>query len=68
MSKTPAILAVLVLGLTACSAQQLHSTGQAWQRSLCDKRSGDDRTRCLDDANQSYSNYQRGIATTQTEK
>ena len=45
---------------SGCSSQQFYASGQAWQRSECNKIVDvQDRQRCLSKANTSYDNYQR---------
>lgn len=56
---TAAGIPLLVLCLTACSPQQLYSSGQGWRRSGCDKVMEHDRQRCLEEANAPFSQYQR---------
>ncbi|MEC5216731.1 hypothetical protein RCH09_001684 [Actimicrobium sp. GrIS 1.19] len=53
-------LGCIVVGLTACSSQQLYAIGQTAQRDDCYKiNDNDERGRCLGKANASYDAYQR---------
>ncbi|EON14875.1 hypothetical protein PCO31110_02722 [Pandoraea communis] len=55
-----AIALIAVSGwLGGCSSQQMHATGQAWHRSLCNEQPVDMRSRCQADANRNYDMYRR---------
>lgn len=52
--------AFIALLLTACSSQQLYTTGQNYQRNQCQQLPNQsDRERCLERAGGSYDGYQR---------
>jgi outer membrane biogenesis lipoprotein LolB len=52
--------ALIVLLLTACSSQQLYTTGQQYQRNQCQQLPNQvDRERCLDKAGSTYNDYRR---------
>jgi len=54
---SPALVALL---LTACSSQQLYTTGQQYQRNQCQQLPNQaDRERCLDKAGSTYDDYRR---------
>lgn len=59
MYRLPVIVLLLAVGLSACSAQSAYYTGQAWRRSLCDQKVGEDRARCLSEASKTYGEYQQ---------
>ncbi len=61
MSPSLALLVVLATSsLSACSSQQLYSSGQAWQRNECNKiADAAERNRCMAGSNTSYEDYQR---------
>jgi hypothetical protein len=57
--QTMALIAVLLI-LTACSGQQIYSTGQAWQMNQCFKIiNSEERSRCLEVADTPYYEYKR---------
>lgn len=52
--------AALASGLAGCSMQQLYGTGQAWQRSECNKIvDTQERNRCAASTQTSYEDYKR---------
>jgi hypothetical protein len=60
----PRILAIAVsvtmVTITGCTAQQLYSTGQSWQRNECSKIiDQQERARCLSNAGASYETYKK---------
>ena len=57
--QTLAVIAVLLI-LTACSGQQIYSTGQAWQMNQCFKiKNSEERSRCLEASDTPYYEYKR---------
>jgi hypothetical protein len=53
-------VAVSALALPGCTSEQLYATGQGWQRNECNKLiDGQERQRCLNQANTSYETYER---------
>lgn len=53
---------IALTSLAGCSAQQLHDSGQAWQRQQCQAlQDADQRQRCLADAARRHDEYQRGV-------
>ncbi|MCG7757496.1 MAG: hypothetical protein LZF63_12660 [Nitrosomonas sp.] len=60
----PRILAIAaaaaVVTVTGCTAQQLYSTGQSWQRNECSKiMDQQERARCLSSTSASYEAYKK---------
>lgn len=54
------IVAAIVLTITGCAAQQLYTTGQAWQRNECYRMLDQlERERCLSNANTPYETYKK---------
>lgn len=54
------VLSSFVSTLAACSAEQVYSGGQAWQRTECNRLpDGLERTRCLERADTSYETYRK---------
>jgi hypothetical protein len=54
------VLLVFFMSLCACSAEQVYSSAQNWQRNACDKLADrQDRERCSDKANTSYDSYKQ---------
>ena len=50
----------IALPLSACSSQQLYSTGQEWQKNECNKLvDAEQRTRCMNNAKISHDEYKR---------
>jgi len=55
-----ALTAVAVLAVSACSANNLYSGGQAWQRNHCERiLDANERARCMASAATSFEEYQR---------
>lgn len=53
-------VALATLFLTACSSQQIYTTGQNYQRNQCQQLPNQtDRERCLERTGGSYDGYQR---------
>ncbi len=53
-----------VVTVTGCTAQQLYSTGQSWQRNECSKiMDQQERARCLSSTSTSYEVYQKQSGT-----
>lgn len=51
-----------VWGLSACSSQQAYTAGQAWRQNQCNALTNmDERRRCMNEADQSYESYQKGV-------
>ncbi len=54
---------------SGCTAQQLHSTGQSWQRNECTRMLDQwERERCLSNANTPYETYKKQSGAADTRK
>ncbi|OQW83647.1 MAG: hypothetical protein BVN30_05160 [Proteobacteria bacterium ST_bin16] len=54
------VAAIAILTATGCTTQQLHNTGQAWQRNQCTQLvDQQERERCLANAGASYDTYKK---------
>lgn len=54
------VAAIAILTATGYTTQQLHNTGQAWQRNECNKiMDQQERSRCLSNASTSYETYKK---------
>lgn len=63
------IVAAIVLTITGCAAQQLYTTGQAWQRNECTRTLDQwERERCLSNAGTPYEAYKKQSGTTDAGK
>jgi len=49
--------ALLGLGLSACTNEQLYDSLAGWRRSTCTEIDAEDRARCLAEANKPYGVY-----------
>ena len=53
-------MALILCALQACSAQQVYSTGQAWQKQECNKlMDAQERNRCMASTSMTYEDYLR---------
>lgn len=63
------IAAAIGLAVSGCTAQQLYSTGQSWQRNECIRMLDQlERERCLSNANTPYETYKKQSGPTDTRK
>lgn len=54
------IAAAIGLAISGCTAQQLYSTGQSWQRNECYRMLDQlERERCLSSVNMPYETYKK---------
>lgn len=54
------VAAIATVTATGCTAQQLYTTGQSWQRNECSKIiDQQERARCLSNAGASYETYKK---------
>lgn len=69
--RIPIISIAAAIGLTVsgCTAQQLYSTGQSWQRNECTRMLDQlERERCLSNANTPYEAYKKQSGAADTRK
>ncbi|MBL8498331.1 hypothetical protein ABF87_06135 [Nitrosomonas sp. JL21] len=54
------VVTVTMVTTTGCTAQQLYTTGQSWQRNQCTRlMDQQERERCLANAGVSYETYKK---------